>query len=62
MKRKDFIKYLNDNNCFLYREGSKHTIFKNQGNDFKSSIPRHNELKNNTCKEICKQLEIPTPF
>ncbi len=62
MKRNDFIKYLNSFNCFLYREGAKHSIFKNLNNDYKTSIPRHRELKNNTCKEICKQLEIPNPF
>ena len=62
MKRKDFIKFLYDNNCILYREGSKHTIFKNMQNEIKTAVPRHTELKNNTCKEICKQLEIPNPF
>lgn len=62
MKRIDFIKYLINNKCILYREGSKHSIFKNLNNDFKTAVPRHSELKNNTCKEICKQLEIPSPF
>ncbi|MBS3999443.1 MAG: type II toxin-antitoxin system HicA family toxin [Desulfobulbaceae bacterium] len=62
MKRNDFIKYLNSFDCILYREGAKHSIFKNLKNDYKTAVPRHNELKNNTCKEICKQLEIPNPF
>jgi mRNA interferase HicA len=62
MKRLDFIKFLNSNDCYLYREGSRHSIFRNLENGFKSAVPRHNELKNNTCKEICKQLEIKNPF
>ncbi|MCX6155681.1 MAG: type II toxin-antitoxin system HicA family toxin [Candidatus Kapabacteria bacterium] len=62
MKRKDFIKFLGDNNCYLHREGAAHSIYKNFENGFKTAVPRHNELKNSTCKEICKQLEIPSPF
>ncbi|MDQ1265454.1 MAG: mRNA interferase HicA [Bacteroidota bacterium] len=62
MKRKDFIKFLNNNNCLIIREGAKHSIFKNNFNEFKAAVPRHSELKYNTCKEICKQLEIKSPF
>ena len=62
MKRKDFIKFLESNSCSFLREGANHTIYINIINSYKSSIPRHTELKNNTCKEICKQLEIPSPF
>ncbi len=61
MKRVDFIKHLNIYSCFLYREGVNHSIFRNLVNNYKASIPRHKELKNNTCKEICKQLDIPIP-
>jgi mRNA interferase HicA len=62
MKRIEFIRFLNAHNCILYREGANHSIFKNIENNFNTSIPRHIELKNNTCKEICKQLNIPNPF
>lgn len=62
MKRNKFIKYLSKYNCILLREGAKHSIYKNLSNEYKTAVPRHNELKNNTCKEICKQLEIPSPF
>ena len=61
MKRVDLIKHLNIYFCFLYREGANHSIFINPVNNYKTSIPRHKDLKNNTCKEICKQLDIPIP-
>ena len=61
MKRNDLIRHLSYYSCQLYREGAKHSVFINLNNNLKSSIPRLNELKNNTCKEICKQLEIPYP-
>jgi len=58
MKTKDFIKFLNQHNCFLIREGSAHSIFQNQENKKISSVPRHKEVKNNLVKKICKDLEI----
>jgi len=62
MKRKDLIKHLNQYGCIICREGSKHSIFINPINEFKAAVPRHVGLKNNTCKEICKQLGIPQPL
>jgi len=59
MKRNYFIKHLYANNCSMLREGSNHTIFKNQSNNKQSTVPRHNELSDLLCKKICKQLEIP---
>lgn len=62
MKRKDFEKFLNSLGCIKLREGSNHSIWQNPSNLKQSSVPRHNELVNITCKIICKQLEINCPF
>jgi predicted RNA binding protein YcfA (HicA-like mRNA interferase family) len=62
MKRSQFIKHLEQNGCFLLREGANHTIYKNSKNGYQTAVPRHSELKNIVCKEICKQLDIPKPF
>lgn len=59
MKRSEFVKYLNENDCQLYREGSKHTVFINISTNKRVTLPRHNEIHNNFCKDICKQLGIP---
>ena len=56
MKRRDFVKYLEDNNCRLLREGSRHSIFKNHSNGLISSVPRHTEIDNFLAKKILKDL------
>jgi len=59
MKRNDLIKHLTKYNCVLLREGSNHSIYKNQTNQKQSSVGRHKELSNLLCKKICRQLGIP---
>ena len=62
MKIVDFIKYLRIHRCELLREGGNHSIYINKENNKISSVPRHKEIKNNLCRKICKDLEIPLPF
>lgn len=61
MKTVNFLKHLNLNNCVLIREGGNHSVFQNYTNKKISSVPRHKEIKNNLCRKICKDLEIPLP-
>jgi mRNA interferase HicA len=62
MNRQDFMRHLRLYGCVFVREGAKHSIVENPVNGFRSAVPRHTELKRVTCVEICKQLEIPSPF
>jgi len=59
MKRAQFLKHLHQHSCVLKREGSGHTIYMNIITGKKTSIPRHNEIENYLCNEICSQLEVP---
>jgi len=59
MKRQKLIKHLIKHNCFLLREGSKHTIYQNPKNKEQASVGRHNELSELLCNKVCKQLGIP---
>jgi len=59
MKRNKFIKYLNANNCFLSREGKRHSIFTNSVTGNYSTVPRHPDINDYTAEDICKQLGIP---
>jgi mRNA interferase HicA len=59
MKRSVLLKYLADNNCIAFREGSNHTIILNVLNNKKTALPRHNEIGDILAAEICKQLAIP---
>ena len=58
MKRNKFLQHLHDNDCFLRREGAAHSIYENLVTGKKTSIPRHSEIKDTVCNEICKQLGI----
>ena len=58
MKRTQFIKYLQSHGCRLKREGGGHSIFINSLTGKKSAVPRHSELGDLLCNEICKQLGI----
>ena len=62
MKRKEFERHLRTNGCQLLREGSNHSVWVNPLNNVQTSVPRHPEIVNITCKVICKQLSIPAPF
>jgi len=59
MKRSQLIKHLLDNNCILKREGVNHSIYINLHTGKKNAVPRHNEIGDFFCNEICMQLGIP---
>ena len=59
MKRAVLIKFLQQNNCVLVREGGRHSIYKNMDNGNFTAIPRHPDIQEMTVKSICKQLGIP---
>ncbi len=59
MKRKEFIRELENSGCVLHRHGSRHDIYINPLTGQKSPIPRHAEVKNSLCRLIRKQLGLP---
>ena len=59
MKRNQLIKHILENGCIFGREGGNHTLYYNPKNNKNSAIPRHSEIKDVFCNEICKQLGIP---
>ncbi|MDP1561498.1 MAG: type II toxin-antitoxin system HicA family toxin [Pirellulaceae bacterium] len=61
MKRRDFVRHLEQNGCELVREGRSHSIFENLANGHRSPVPRHRELPNPLVRSICKQLNILEP-
>ncbi|WP_346333001.1 type II toxin-antitoxin system HicA family toxin [Prosthecobacter sp. SYSU 5D2] len=61
MKLSDLEKHLRQHGCILYRQGGNHSIWFNPANRKLTSVPRHREVKENTARAICKQLEIPQP-
>jgi len=60
VKRRDLIKYLEENGFFLLREGGKHSIYTNN----KKTLPvkRHRTINRITANEICKQAGLKPKF
>ncbi|MEK7179485.1 MAG: type II toxin-antitoxin system HicA family toxin [Patescibacteria group bacterium] len=61
MKRADFLRHLRTSGCEFVREGAKHSVFWNPGNDQVSTVPRHSEIKPFIARKICKDLGIRAP-
>ena len=59
MKRNQLINHLDNHGCIFKREGSNHSIYMNLITRKRTSVPRHNEIKDSLCNEICKQLGVP---
>lgn len=58
MKRKEFVRKLNKEDCVLLRTGANHDIYLNPVNGKKQPVPRHTELDNALAKHIRKQLGL----
>jgi len=61
MKRSQLIQHLTSNGCVLWREGSRHSIWKNIHNEEMTAVPRHTEIKDFMAHKICKDLKIQLP-
>lgn len=59
MKRAKLLKHLREHGCIFIREGGRHSWWLNPEQNKRSSIPRHNEIKDQLGRKICKDLGIP---
>ncbi|MEH2032934.1 MAG: type II toxin-antitoxin system HicA family toxin [Nostoc sp.] len=60
VKRKELIKYLEQNGFYLLREGGNHSIYTN---DIKTlPVKRHSTIDRITANEICKQAGLSPNF
>lgn len=60
MKRKDLIRQIEGEGCYLLRHGSRHDVYINPKNGMKQPIPRHREIDENLVKHIKKYLGLET--
>jgi len=58
MKRKEFVKLLERQGCYLLRHGSRHDIYFNPTNGTKQPVPRHSEIDDKLAKHIKKYLGL----
>jgi predicted RNA binding protein YcfA (HicA-like mRNA interferase family) len=61
MKRRELVRHLEKQGCYLDREGANHSIYRNPANGRCSAVPRHLEVKETTARTICDQLGIDRP-
>ena len=52
------MRYLREHDCFLIREGARHSVIFNVRNEKSSTIPRHNEISSSLGRKICRDLGI----
>jgi mRNA interferase HicA len=60
VKRRDLIKYLEQNGFYLLREGARHSIYTN--NQKTIPIKRHQIIDRITANELCKQAGLKPKF
>ena len=60
VKRKDLIKYLEENGYYLLREGGNHSIYTN--NTKTIPVKRHRTIDRITANAICKQADLLPKF
>ena len=60
VKRRDLIKYLEQNGFFLLREGGKHSIYTNEIKTI--PVKRHRTFDRITANELCKQAGLEPKF
>jgi mRNA interferase HicA len=60
IKRRDLIKYFEDNNYYLLREGGNHSIYTNGTKVI--PIKRHSQIDRITANELCKQAGLSKKF
>ena len=59
MKLAELERHLRIHGCVFYREGGAPRLGFNAANRKLASVPQHREVKENTARSICRQLEIP---
>lgn len=59
MERTDLVRHLESHGCILFREGGRHSVYKNLETGSMTAVPRHREIKENLAKKICDDLGIP---
>jgi predicted RNA binding protein YcfA (HicA-like mRNA interferase family) len=60
VKRRDLVKYFEENGFYLLREGSNHSIYTD--NDKTIPIKRHTTIDRITANELCKQAGLKPKF
>ncbi len=61
MKRREFLRHLNNQGCQLIREGGNHSWWGHPKFNRRSAVPRHSEIPDILARKICRDLGIADP-
>ena len=56
MKKNKLIQILNQMGVIFVRHGKKHDVYKQPATNVETTVPRHNDIKEFTAKNIIKTL------
>lgn len=60
VKRRDLVRYLEENGFYLLREGGRHAIYTNGTKVI--PVKRHKQFDRITANELCKQAGLEPKF
>ncbi|MCX5809883.1 MAG: type II toxin-antitoxin system HicA family toxin [Proteobacteria bacterium] len=60
VKRRDLVRYLEENGYRLLREGGNHSIYTNE--DIVVPVKRHKDFDRITANELCKQAGLKPKY
>jgi mRNA interferase HicA len=58
LNRRELIRELTRQGCYLERHGKRHDLYGNPQNGRKAPVPRHTEIKDSLCELIRRQLGL----
>ncbi|HXP78604.1 MAG TPA: type II toxin-antitoxin system HicA family toxin [Verrucomicrobiae bacterium] len=61
MKRRQLVRHILEQGCFLVREGARHSVYCNPSTGNTSAVPRHTEVNDYLARKICRDLGISPP-
>ena len=59
MKRREFVRKLEQDGCVFHRSGGRHDVHLNPSTGQKQPVPRHTEIDNALAHHIRKYLGLP---
>ena len=61
MKRSSLLAHLRRHDCYLKREGRRHSLWINPLTGRIEAVPRHSEIADILARKICRALNVPDP-
>lgn len=61
MKRGHLVRHLRAEGCSLWREGARHSLWRNPATGAEQAVPRRREIDDILARLICRKLGVREP-